>query len=149
MKILAIDPGVTSGYCLAQVASPAIALKPFQMVDDVDDIWDRLALLEPRYIICENFEFRQRSRAGLNLFPMQAIGVIRLYELKASHQTSVTLQKASEGKSYFTDAQLKRLGVYKRGLPHGMDATRHLIHWFTFGSGYQFVQKNDQKYILI
>jgi len=150
MRLLAIDPGVTTGYCIGETSDTEniIALRPFQTVDDVDDVWDRLADLQPRYIVCENFEFRQKSRGGLNLFPVQVIGIVRLYEFKAQHQTSVQLQKASEGKGYYTDVQLKRLGIHQRGVPHGMDATRHLVHWLTFGSGYQITQKRGARYVL-
>lgn len=143
MKILAIDPGVTTGYCLGTLvedATRSLVLQPFQMVDDVDDIWDRLEKIQPRYIVCEDFEFRNRARAGLVLFSVQAIGVVRLYELKAEHQTAVVMQKAAQGKSYYSDTQLKKLNLYKRGFPHAMDATRHLLQWITFGSGYQLIE---------
>lgn len=147
MRILAIDPGITTGYCLATTygrndTEMIIEITPKQNVDDVDDIWRQLEDLEPRYIICEDFEFRQKARTGLNLFPMQAIGVVRLYEQMASHQCAAVLQKAATGKAYYTNKQLKDLGVYKPGAAweHSMDATRHLLHWLTFGSGYQFIQ---------
>lgn len=156
MRILSIDPGVTSGYCLATTKLDTesdgdgivgFELEPFQMVDEVDDVWDRLVKHQPRYIVCEDFEFRQRSRAGLVLFSVQVIGVIRLYGLRCQHQTSVTLQKAAQGKSYYSNTQLKNLGVYKPGAnwEHAMDATRHLLHWLTFAEGYQFVQGKDIK----
>lgn len=153
LKILAVDPGVTSGYCEATLTDdrgndPHIELKPFQMVDDVDDIWRRLEKIKPRYIVCEDFEYRNRSRAGLVLFSVQAIGVIRLYELMAEHQTAVVLQKAATGKGFFTDTQLKNHGAYKRGIPHAMDATRHLLHWLTFMSGHQLVEGIDLKTII-
>lgn len=146
MNILAVDPGVTTGYCFAELhnlnhsTDIELKLRPVQHTDDVEEIWDRVEAFKPRYIICEDFEFRQRSRAGLVLFSVQAIGVIRLYEQKATHQVAVTLQKAAQGKGYYTDAQLKRLELYKRGVAHGMDATRHLLHWITFGAGYSLIE---------
>lgn len=145
MKILAIDPGVTTGYCYAEIEvrvhrpeNSALRYYPFQWVDDVDECWDRIEAFKPRYIIIEDFEFRQRTRTGLNLFPVQLIGVARLYELKCKDQCAVYLQKASYGKSYYTDQQLKQLNLYKKGVPHGMDASRHLLQWFTFGAGFQY-----------
>lgn len=151
MKILAIDPGVTTGYCLAEIRNVnqstkiLIDLHPSQMVDDVDGVWDKLDEIKPRYIVCEDFEFRQKSRAGLVLFSVQVIGVVRLYEIKAEHQIAVYLQKASQGKGYYTDKMLRDVGLYKRGIPHGTDALRHLCHWLTFGAGSQFTQGHNIK----
>jgi hypothetical protein len=56
----------------------------------------------------------------------------------------VVMQTPSTGKSFYSNEQLKEKGVYKRGIPHGMDATRHLLHWFTFGAGFQYVKPEDK-----
>jgi len=154
LRILGIDPGRTTGYCFAhllnvsdELNSPVLLIDPRQHMDDVDDLWDRIAEFKPRYIICEDFEFRNKARAGLVLFSVQLIGITRLYELKGApllkHQCAVTLQKAAQGKGYYSDLLLKQIGVYKRGVPHGMDATRHLLHWMTFGAGYSMIQGLD------
>lgn len=155
IKILAIDPGVTSGYCFAEMErkDPGsmdftnINLRPEQHIDDVEDCWDRIEEFAPRYIICEDFEYRNKSRSGLVLFSVQLIGVVSLYELKSQQQCAVYLQPASQGKSYYSNVLLKKLGVYKPGTAweHSMDATRHLLHWLTFGAGYQYTQGHDIK----
>jgi hypothetical protein len=142
VKILAIDPGVTSGYCLAYV-EPRVKMTyfAFQLVDDVDDLWRRLHEYQPRYIVMEDFEFRQgRQSPKINLFPKELIGVARLYSQMATHQVALELQSAMTGKSYYKDDILKREKLYKRGIPHAMDASRHLLHWVTFGPGYALNQ---------
>lgn len=141
LKIITIDPGITSGFCYAEL-KPNVELvyKPFQMVDDVDDLWNRLDKFKPDTIIIEDFEFRGRARAGLNLFPVQLIGIARLYENR--NKVALHLQKAATGKAYYTDNILKQLGLYKRGIPHGMDASRHLLQWITFGPGFQYNGKS-------
>lgn len=139
MDLLAIDPGVTTGYARAKISEGHLYYFPFQMLDDVDDLWRRLVEYRPRYIIIEDFEFRQgKQRTGLNLFPIQLIGVVRLYSLIADAQCAVFIQKASYGKQYYTDNILKSNSLYTRGIPHAMDASRHLLHWFSFGAGYQY-----------
>jgi hypothetical protein len=150
VKILAIDPGVTSGFCYARIAqNTLLEFYPFQAIDDVEDMWDRIEAFKPRYIICEDFEYRSgKGRSGLNLFPVQLIGVVKLYELKAQQQCAVFMQKASTGKSYYNDVNLKAKGFYRRGVPHGMDATRHLLQWFTFGAGYKY-NNGNQKFALM
>lgn len=148
MKILSIDPGVETGYCYALVNEAHLYYFPFQAVEDVDDAWRRIEQFAPRHIIIEDFEFRggtARRTTGLNLFPVQMIGVTRLYGLTRG-QTAVHVQKAAQGKSYYTDKVLKQMECYKRGVPHGMDASRHLLHWFTFGSGYQFNTSRDRDF---
>lgn len=153
IKILAIDPGVTSGYCFAEFRNVdhstdvEIRLRPEQYCDDVEELWDRIEKFQPRYIICEDFEYRNQARSGLILFSVQLIGVVSLYELKSQKQCAIYMQKAAQGKSYYTNTQLKNLGVFKPGesWEHSMDATRHLLHWFTFGAGYQFTQGHDIK----
>jgi hypothetical protein len=142
MRILAIDPGVTTGYCYAEIEDRHLIYKPFQVVDDIDDMWRRLENFRPRIIIIEDFEFRRGKRAagGLNLFPIQMIGCARLYSLMSSHQCGLVVQKASTGRGgYYTDATLKKLGLYIRGQPHAMDASRHLLEWAMFGSGNQYI----------
>lgn len=138
---MGIDPGVMTGYCKGTLEDNTLVLEPRQVTDDVDDVWRYLESLKPRHVVIEDFDFRQKSRAGLNLFPVQVIGIVRLWELMSITQTAVHLQKAATGKSYYTDNVLKQHDLYKRGVPHGLDALRHLLHWFTFGPGYQFNQK--------
>jgi hypothetical protein len=138
MKVMAIDPGKTTGYCYGQIYQDVLEYYPFQRIDEVDDLWEKLTTFQPRFIIIEDFEFRKQSRAGLVLFSVELIGVTRLYSLIAQHQVTVFIQKAAEGKGYYRDETLKSKNLYKRGIPHAMDASRHLLQWYTFGYGYQF-----------
>lgn len=147
MRILAVDPGVTSGFCYAELVhlndGDYLEFFPTQMVDEVDDLWRRLEHFRPRYIIIESFQYRQAARRGLNLKPVELIGVVKLYECLAQHQTAVVEQTAATGKGYYTDTILKKNGFYVPGVPHGMDAMRHLLQWFTFGAGYQMHSKRE------
>jgi hypothetical protein len=137
MRVIAIDPGVTSGYTFALVGEKLTAFYPFQMKDDVDDMWHRLERYGPSHIVMENFEFRQRAGTGLDLFPVQLIGVARLFTKYRDKGCQIHLQSAHQGKGYYSDKVLKSRGLHKRGIPHGTDASRHLLHWLTFGYGYQ------------
>ena len=141
IRVIAIDPGVETGFCYAKITdSGQIFFFPFQSVDDVDDLWRRLDEFKPRHLIIEDFEFRggtAKRATGLNFFPMQLIGVSRLYSLTQG-QVAVHVQKAAQGKGYYTDNVLKGIDCHVRGRPHAMDATRHLLQWFTFGAGFQY-----------
>ena len=143
-NIISIDPGVMSGYCYASYTEDRLKVYPFQIVDEVDDCWRRLVELKPQVIIIEDFEFRRGKYAagGLNLFPQQLIGVTKLYSLICDHQCGYYLQKAAQGKAFYSNEALKARGLYKRGIPHATDALRHLLQWFTFGAGYQYLGNN-------
>jgi hypothetical protein len=76
---------------------------------------------------------------------VQLIGVARLYSEEADHQCGIYLQKPSVGLGgFWSDNMLKQSGFYKRGLPHGMSATKHLLQWAQFGAGYQYIGGNRE-----
>ena len=143
VKVISIDPGGTTGFTYAQIKDDGtMEAYPFQAVDDVDDLWRRLAHFAPNIIIIEDFEYRNKARAGLDLTPVQLIGVTRLYWLtEPTGKAQIFTQKASYGKAYYSDNMLKKYGFYKRALGHGMDSLRHLLQWYTFGAGYQYLGK--------
>jgi len=99
-------------------------------------LWDALELLKPDSLICESFEYRQNSRAGLDLTPAHLIGVVKLYGDK--HDCRLFFQTAAKGKGYYTDSALKNALVFNSHFRHGRDAVRHLLTWFTFGAGYKY-----------
>jgi hypothetical protein len=145
MRVISIDPGGISGYCYARIEGGIISYAPFQVQDEVDDLWRRLHAFQPVHIVIEDFEFRGGARRGLDLFPVQLIGVTRLYAYTGKLPCALHVQKAATGKAYYTDQVLKANDLYRRGCGHGMDAARHLLQWFTFGFGHQY-QGQDRNF---
>lgn len=139
MRTISIDPGVTTGYCYAEITlSDGLKYCPFQSQDGVEVLYDKLHKFKPDFIIMEDFAFRQGSqKTGVNLFPVQLLGIARLYT-EWHPDARLFLQTAAEGKGYYTDAILKKDNLYRKGIGHGMDASRHLLHWTNFGFGFQF-----------
>jgi hypothetical protein len=145
LKVLAIDPGIMTGYCQAMIKRGQLHYIVYQRTDEVDDLWRRLEELEPRFIVCESFEFRgghHRAATGIEYFPIQLIGVARLYGEIGGDNCATFMQTPAQGKGYYTNKMLKDGGYLKRGMatnvPHGIDAMRHLFQWFTFGAGYKY-----------
>jgi hypothetical protein len=144
IRALAVDPGKTTGYCLA-FSGDEIELQITQGRDDVSEFWKVLNNTKPEHLIVEKFEFRRGNWSGaghggaVDLFPVQLIGVARLYSWNGN-ECQLHMQSPAMGKSYYTDMILKNNGFYKRGTPHGRDAERHMLHWLKFGYGHQFVQ---------
>lgn len=133
---VAFDPGLTTGAAVGTLTDGRMYVRASQHKFDHLMLWQQLELLKPDYVISEDFEFRRNSKEGLILYPLELIGVMEIWT--ALNRKSFTRQKASQGKSYYNNDVLTRDGLYIRGKPHAMDATRHLLHWFTFGFGYQF-----------
>jgi hypothetical protein len=140
VKVVAFDPGVTTGYAIGHIDEGVMYVRAGQEVWSHGELWKQLHLAEPNAIIAESFEFRQGSRKGLVLFSCELIGVLHLFCSPSYRTPSVPLymQTAAKGKGYYTNQHLQAADVYTRGIPHGMDALRHLLHWFTFGAGYQY-----------
>lgn len=140
LKVLALDPGETTGYALAVLDS-----RFYLAYDEArlshEDFWKFLQKVMRHgsvHTVCEDFEFRQgKQKDGLNLYPVELIGILRLF-CSNDRWYPLWMQKAAQGKGYYDDNKLKKLGVYQKGYDHGRDAARHLLHWFQFGAGYQF-----------
>jgi hypothetical protein len=142
VRILALDPGGTTGYAIAEIPLPGLVeLAYSQRKMDESELWDFLDAVQPNHIVCEDFEYRNKPPTGLDLTPIKLIGVVNLFATNRNVRPELYMQKAAVGKGHFTDLRLKTLNVYQKGVPHGRDAARHLLHWFTFGPGFKLVKE--------
>jgi hypothetical protein len=139
---LAIDPGVTSGTCLAWHDGTVLLVAPDEFPYGLWAMYDLCRAIEgykgSSHIIYEDFQYRQNSPTRLNLMPVKMIGVIECCAESAKGEIQYWRQTAAQGKAFYSDARLKQLGIYRKGRKHGRDATRHLMQWLTFGAGSQF-----------
>lgn len=151
--ILAIDPGVTTGYTLGYIEDDKILVAPFQKMASCYMHYCILQKLLPKTIIIEDFEVRQTTTVGTILFSCELIGVTRLFVESFGKQENVPrmlVQKAMMiygEKAFFSSIErLRSYDVYIPGKDwhHSMDAMRHFMHWKTFGQGYQYKEKNVQ-----
>jgi hypothetical protein len=139
--ILAIDPGITTGYVLARV-DPNICVLAYSQ-----EVWEHLGLMsfltkiQPDYVICESFEYRPGERKGVVLYPCELIGIVHLY--RQMYGCELTMQPASiQGakSAYWDDSKLKAADLYLAGdrYHHGRQALKHFMHWLMFGAGAKF-----------
>jgi hypothetical protein len=148
IKVLTLDPGVTTGYCLAVIEDPRTVFLAYgEERINVRQLWDGMNKLSPDVLICEDFTYRNRARAGLDLTPVKMIGVVELWAApmnlaigRTSKGREIFFQTAAEGKGHYKDQALRDAGVYKKGVNHGRDACRHFLQWLTFGAGYQHTE---------
>lgn len=134
MKVLAIDPGKTTGFSLTpqrgvidlwqtdySVLSPGSPHLTFHAA---------LAKVMPDVIVCERFDFRQ-NKTGVDYTPIEYIGVVELYCQQTGTPLYYQGQDVKSKKSFWDDKKLKHLGLFQAGdeYKHAMDALRHRLHW--------------------
>jgi hypothetical protein len=135
MKIVGIDPGVTTGISVYD--SEVVDLKwrwQFEQLgpeEHHDTLFWFLKNVDPNIIVCEKFD--NRGKMAADLIPREYIGVI-----KASYQASLiakrpvelVMQSPSQAKGFWTNDKLKACSLWKgTGLKHAMDATRHVLYY--------------------
>jgi len=136
-RVIAIDPGGTTGFANGLLMPDGfMEVSSFQEQWGVKQLYDYLTKAKPHYVVYERFDYRNRARDKLVIYSRNLIGVIDLYceqnDVPTYRYMPVTVM------AYFTDKELKTNKVYKINSPHCNDAMRHLLHWYTFGYGYQF-----------
>jgi len=148
-RIISIDPGGTTGWAtltadriLPVVPREAVTYKNVEFhsghLSAPDHHLELFLLLqdqlvETTHVVCESFEYRQESRAGLDLHAPQYIGVVKLFTQQ--WQLMLYMQTASMGKvvgrknSFTKKENLVRLGLWKPGKEYKdeMDAYGHLL----------------------
>lgn len=137
MKIITIDPGVTTGYGSGAVfAHGEIECEFGQNSDQLDFCaWLDAELREERetegqtapiVVVCEEFRITQATlRKSRQTASLELIGVARWLADKWDAQ--FVLQAPADAKRLGTDARLKALGWWTPGKDHANDAARHML----------------------
>lgn len=164
IKAIAFDPGKTTGFATGEIVQLKAKVNPYmndvywegmlvqtaQALMSHADIMNWLNEFKPDYIICERFDFRNRARTGLELISREFIGVINLY-CEMNSDCTLVMQQASQIKGgYWSDAKLKKHGVYRKPIEgvsqiHANEACKHLLYWYKFGSGSQYGKEFELK----
>lgn len=120
-----LDPGTTTGYALLTdryeyVCGQAVGLRPIGVWLDgtlraygagAHLGWEAYRVLGPR---------SAESTVGLRVMGVAAW-------LAMEHGSRILPEVSSEMRTPASPAALKRLGWYEKGMPHAMDAARHLL----------------------
>lgn len=149
LSVLAIDPGVTTGYSIAIIEDDRIDVYSKQEKLSQLDFYKLLNDQYPTVIICEDFQYRNRARAGLELYSVQLIGVVNLFvqsNIPSLFGPVLYMQSPAVIGGFFKPKQkLKDRGLYKTNSVHAMDSLRHLLYWFEFAAGYQLWNNKPYK----
>jgi hypothetical protein len=148
---LALDPGKCTGIAIAAKSGEEFEVCYNQASLDVSGFWQLLKQVSPDFAICESFEFRKgKQHAGIDLYPRELIGILRLFMW--DQQEHLYFQPASVQGSkdvYFSDVKLKELGLYLKGIEHGRSAVKHLLYWYYFGAGFNYLIHPEQEAKLV
>ena len=130
MNIVAFDPGFTTG--VARFGKDIDEMFETTQVVGISGLWDVLHMGAPYdRIVYESFLYQRRDKVDLR--PVEAIGVIKLYA--AIHDITLVAQTPATGKRFWTDEKIKKLNLWEEGQPHAMDAMRHLLYYRAFSQG--------------
>lgn len=156
IRILALDPGKTTGYCYGMVEGDTLFLGPGEkalgygdlvgMIEDFIGLLD-MEILSNTHIIYEDFTHRQGA-TGVDYTPVKLQGVIELQAERYFGYVNFYKQNpaAQADRNYYSNERLKQLGVYwPHGKGHARSATKHLLYWLNFGAGGQYVDVNRVK----
>lgn len=126
-KILAIDPGGTTGF------SSNVTEEPFWQVKFENNSEFRVYLLDFIHYdvwVPEGFYFRQKAKVETSAIEQLTI----VCEIANEHEIELVIQNPSvkSSKGFWDDKKLKYLGLYRvrnADTKHGIDALRHRLHY--------------------
>jgi len=143
VKIIALDPGGTTGWATFDDTAPEGASKfnfghigPEEHHEKLQAFLELQTSQTDTRVVCESFEYRKGLRDNVVMVSLEYIGIVKLhceiYGMRQSPNGSVVfpqliMQTAATGKAFWKDDKLKRLGLFQPGWKHANDATRHLL----------------------
>lgn len=149
MRIIAFDPGETTGFAIADISgmftlAPKIVSIRLGIVGEFVGLSDLWKHIRPEWLILDSvhqvviedyiiYPNRAMSHTGSKVLTARTIGHIEFatYFLGGeSLHNNIAYQTASMAKSRWPDARLtKYLGSHKHISNHKRDAIRHLLTW--------------------
>lgn len=143
MKVIALDPGGTTGYAIMTTEAARTDKEnstwTFGELTGGHHLalWDLLEAERPHYVIYERFQYQRRELdkgVSLVLVSVEYIGIIRLWLSmveRLGRPVYDICQTPAQAKNLWTDDKLEKVGLYTKGSAHIRDATRHLLYWLT------------------
>lgn len=147
MRLLALDPGATTGWAVFTKGGPGERYQAGQVKQE--NVWKLLEtsrfaqIVGEEYIIhteadltiiCESFQHRQLPKVDYSA--PEVIGVVK--EWSRQNNIEIIWQTPAMGKSYWDNTRLADLDLLKRPATtwrHANDAMRHLLWYLGFGKG--------------
>lgn len=127
-KVLAVDPGKTTGWALAEFdtqATPVSGQDDAMPFLELAEAWAErngpgLTLVVEKFTITAATLKKTRETDALDV-----IGALRWFSHR--YNCPMVLQTPAEAKSFATDGRLRAVGLWVPGQDHARDACRHLL----------------------
>ena len=138
-RLLAIDPGETTGYAIFERTETSTLLTEAGQIPswplELGIPWLRKTLsAQPKHVVYEAYhvyKWRLAEHTFSEVPTIQIIGCLKTLCISAGIPYS--RQTALMGKSFATDSKLEYWGFYLPGLVHARDAIRHGCQFLLFG----------------
>lgn len=139
-KVLALDPGETTGWCVFESLDGKHfkleaqgQIKTWPMTEAVANITDLLARGEIDYVVHELYavyEWKSSDHSWSQIPTVRVIGCIET--LCIQQNIPYSSQTAQIAKNFCTDDKLKNWNFYIKGQRHARDAIRHGCYYLMF-----------------
>lgn len=136
-KIISVDPGNTSGLAIAEVGlkGELLSIEQFEEKLSLAGMLHLLTGNMPDIIVYERFAlYQHKSETMINneFYPVQLIGVIKMYGELYTNKVEMVVQTAAQGKAIWKDDKLKKFSLYHPNSKHCRDAVRHLLTYLNY-----------------
>src|SRR4051812_12177127 len=138
MKVLALDPGGTTGWAHYDAITSVWTRDQIVGKEHHHQLWELLCTWQPDVLIYERFMYQRRELdkgVSLNTDAHEYIGVAKLWVGTGNLQEVQLIVQSPHQRKIWTDDKLKGLGLWIPGLSHAMDATRHLFYYLVVTLG--------------
>lgn len=142
MRILALDPGGTTGWTSYDDDGGKVPAWGWGQLEEEDhhvQLYDLLDRQQPDVVVCERFTYRPHLPHAV-LISRDYIGVATLW--CKQNGVEIVMQMPAHAKGLWDDKKLKAVNLYQVNKRHANDATRHLLYYLTINIGDQtFIKK--------
>lgn len=148
MRVLALDPGECSGYCIIQwdhmrqikpredLASCIIThgqIASRDLVKQHQELERLITTYNPDIIVYEKFLLyghKAAAQIGSDMYTPQVVGQIKV--LCAKYNKREISNSAQNAKLFYTDKKLKEHNMWQVGMKHCRDSIRHALYAIDF-----------------
>lgn len=127
-RLITFDPGGITGWCVHVIESGLLVSGELDSPRHHRELWKHLHDISPDTLIYERFDYHG-GLAHAELISRDYCGVIDLY---GQLYNKPVIQQSPSQMEFWDDEKLKKARLYKPGLPHANDATRHMLYYVTF-----------------
>lgn len=133
IRILAVDPGKTTGVAVLQWSGDKEDDPVLESSAEVDEVGFPEYVLDAfdkdiDYVVCESFTITtQTGKNSQAPYSLEAIGVLKYLCRKRNYPPEdIVFQSPANAKSMFPNPTLSKVGLWHRGgRGHALDAIRH------------------------